>query len=190
MSRPRSDYDLRDVLVVILLVFSVLIIGSAIVSVYLFSRGSQGGDVSNDLTMLTMPYNVNLRPLPNPDDQNLLPATVGPFTRKTLNSTLKANALTGHAVASYVNITSSATIAIRVALDANDLQAQGDLARLAASINWPKPAFQTVDNAGYFEATDPLNGTVRLIYVRRYWLFDETASNQAALDTFVKAFAF
>jgi hypothetical protein len=73
-------------------------------------------------------------------------------------------------------------------LDANDVQAQTDLSKLAASINWPKPILQTADNAGYFEATDPTNGTVRLIYVRHYWLFDETANSQGALDAFVKAF--
>ena len=188
MKRPRSEYDVRDALVIILLIFSVLIIGSAIVGLYLFNRSSQAGDPSGDLTLLTMPYNVNLRSLPNPGDQNILPGTVGPFTRKTWTSTLKADVLTGQAVAIYVD--GSATVAVRVALDANDVQALGDLSKLAASINWGKPIFQTVDNAGYFEATDPMSKKVRLIYVRRYWLFDETASSQAALDSFVAAFAF
>jgi len=187
VKRPRSDLDARGVLVSILVVFSLLIIGSGIVGVYVFSRSSQFAGVSDGLAMLTMPYAVNLRPLPDPGDQNLLPATVGPFIRKTWASTLRANSLTGQAVATYVD--GPASISIRAALDANDLQALTDLSKLAASINWPKRILQTVDNAGYFEATDPTNGTVRLIYVRRYWLFDETANNQAALDTFVRAFS-
>jgi hypothetical protein len=186
--RPRSDFDLRGMLVITLIVLSVLVIGGSALAVYLFARSTEGSAGSNDLTILTMPYNVNLRPLPAPEDQNLLPPTVGPFTRQKWSSTLKANVLTGQAIATYVN--GPATVTIRVVLEANNIQAENDLSRLMGSISWPKPAFQQIDNAGYFEATDPTKGTVRFICARRYWLFDETANNQAALDTFVKAFAY
>ncbi|MHB8625445.1 MAG: hypothetical protein ACYDEO_04510 [Aggregatilineales bacterium] len=185
---PRADFDLRGLLVITLSVFSVLVIGGAVLAVYLFARSTQGSGGPNDLTILTMPYNVNLRPLPAPEDQALLPPTVGPFTRQKWSSTLKANVLTGQATATYVN--GPAAITIRVVLEANNIQAENDLTKLVASVNWPKPAFQQIDNAGYFEATDPAKGTVRFICARRYWLFDETASSQAALDTFVKAFAY
>src|SRR5690348_4392178 len=100
--RPRSDFDVRSMLVIMLIVFSVLVIGGAALGVYLLARSTQGAGTDN-LTILTMPYNVNLRPLPAPDDQNLLPPTIGAFTRQKWNSSLKANALTGQAAATYVN---------------------------------------------------------------------------------------
>lgn len=186
--RSRSDFDVRGMLVITLVVFSVLVIGGAALGVYLLARSTQGGSGTDNLTILTMPYDVNLRPLPDPGDQALLPPTVGAFTRQKWSSSLKANALTGQASATYTS--GSTSVTIRAVLEVNNTQAENDLSKLAASMSWPKPVLQQIDNAGYFEATDPAKGTVRFIYVRRYWLFDETASNQAALDNFVKAFAY
>jgi hypothetical protein len=177
-----SSAVIKGFLIALLLL--LLGVGVSIGLAYLIAGDRSG---ISGLTMLTMPYDVNLRPLPDPGDQDILPARVGPFIQSTQNSTLKATSLTGQAVATYVD--GSATITARAAMDANGVQAQSDLSKLAASVHWPKAILQEVDNAGYFEATDPTKGTVRLIYVRHYWLFDLTASNQAALDTFVKAFA-
>ena len=123
----------------------------------------------------------------------LLPSIVGSFNRKSLNGSL--GAITGSVSASYASgsvngITSTASIAIKVNLDANDDQALTDFTRLLNSSSWKRQSLQQIRGAGFFQSTDPKSNAIRLVFVQHYWLFDVTANDKLALDAFMAAFAY
>ena len=190
--QDEQESPLRTILLLGLIAGSVLLISISALAVFIVSRTSSS---SSGLGLL-MPYNVELRALPsitNRDPSVLLPSTVGSFNRKSLNGSL--GAITGNVSASYASgsvngMTSTASIAIKVNLDANDDQALTDFTRLLNGSYWKRQSLQQIRGAGFFQSTDPKSYAIRLVFMQHYWLFDVTANDKLALDAFMAAFAY
>ncbi len=136
-----------------------------------------------------VPYDVNTRGTPlTTNIRDLLPQTLGNFTRKTVKGDLSTAQLSGQFSATYTTDNKD-TITISGFRETHDDQAQADLDTLISKINSANKELSQDRKFGYVLATFN-NGSVRFSYARSYWLFDITASSRAALDAFMKVFKY
>jgi len=167
----------------ILIAVSVLLVGGLIIFLLLIVNRPGTAASAN----APLPYNVNLRPFPTATRaQDLLPAKVGSFARRTLSGSL-GNVVTAIISANYAD--GANTALVKVSLDANVAQAQAEVNQQMNNSSFIKRNMLASSNFSYVLGTDK-SGAVHFIYAKGYWVFDVTGNSQAALDAFMKVFPY
>jgi hypothetical protein len=189
MNFQLSDRQ-RDILIWILagsgfLLIVLLVVVLVVISNQSNRAGNSPGGAKNVV------YGLDRRGVPvriqSPTD--LFPPTYGKFTRKAVSGTLRGQTAAGTFKATYTR--DKDTIEINGARDNNYAQAEADLQRGIAQLGVPAQVTTLGTTFGYaLIPAATANGQVYLLYFHANWYWSITASNQAALDEFMKVFPY
>jgi hypothetical protein len=173
-----SDNEPNPLMVFVIL--SIVFVGILLVGfILLFAVSRLTG--SDSSSQGTMPYGIVARPIPAGGTvAELLPEKLGDFKRGPISGDIQSFSATYTGGSNKIDFAGSRGVSLRAA--------QASVANIDRANNSKNNQHQLNQDPSF--VLIPGAGQVRLVWSHDRWLFDVTASSQAALDAFMSAFKY